>query len=83
MGTFTIARILTNGTADVTFSIDGKTQNIDNLPLQDAEGLKTALDVYAVTYETGVAQALADSTVATIPATVQALVGKPQIIPGV
>jgi len=83
MATYTINQINTDGTVFVTCSVDNKKQSVDNLPTQDVPSLKAALDAYATAYEAGVMQALADSTVATIPATVQALVGQPQTIPGV
>lgn len=54
MNTYKIIKINDNGSVDVVFSVDGKTQNISGLPTQNFDELNVALIKYGIAYEDGV-----------------------------
>jgi hypothetical protein len=78
--TYTINAINANGTVDVTFSVDGKRQNIDGLPVGSADALTAALNDYAVAYAAGLEVQAANVAPPVVPADVSALVGQPQTV---
>lgn len=78
MATYTINLIKPDGSVDVTFSVDGKKQNLSGKSVGDKEMLASELNDYALAYEAG----LATKTVVVDPAA-KALEGKAQTVEAV
>lgn len=57
MDTYKINAIKTDGSVDVTFSVDGLKQNISGLPVDDADALDEALCKYGLAYASGLEKA--------------------------
>lgn len=67
---FTLNKINTNGSVDVTFDIDKKKQNISDAPITDAEALTAFLKEYEAAYIAGL-----DATKVEVADDVASLVG--------
>lgn len=80
MDTYTITAIDAAGGITVTFSVDGTTQHISGLPLDDADLLHQALSRYAMAYRQGLESAAAAVQTPTVPDAITALVGQPQTV---
>lgn len=74
MDKFTINKINTDGSIDVTFSSDNKKQNLSGFPVGDKEALVAALSDYAIAYKAGLDVAAPD----VVAPEVTAIVGKAQ-----
>lgn len=75
MNTFTINQIHDNGSVDVTFSVDGKKQNISGLSVGNADKLAEELVNYMAAYESGLQ--VQETKKPEIDSESQAMVGKP------
>lgn len=76
MNTFKILSVNKNGSVSVVFSVDGKTQVLNGMPVGDKDALVQALTDYALAYEAGL-QIAADVDIAD---EVISLLGKDQNI---
>lgn len=68
---YTIKSINTNGSVDVSFSIDKKIQNLSGKNVENAEALKAELTEYEAAYVAGI-----EAAAASIPQEVKDLVGE-------
>jgi hypothetical protein len=76
---YTVKKINTDGSVDVLFDCDGKTQNISGLDLSSADNLTNALDAYTFAYIAGKQQEALDAAPPQVPNDVTALLNKVQV----
>ena len=72
---YTIQSINKDGTINVSFDIDNKTQNLSGAPIDDASALSDFLFTYGTAYEDGISL----FTPPAVDPAVQAQIGKPQV----